>query len=64
MSCTHNADAASCTCTYACPRHGHCCACIAHHNAKGEVPGCLFTKEGEARWDRSLAAFLEDRQGH
>lgn len=63
MACSSNR--LPCACTYtACPRHGHCCACIAQHHAKGEVPGCLFTKEGEARWDRSLAAFIQDRQGH
>ena len=44
MSCTHNADAASCTCTYACPRHGHCCACIAYHRDRGQFPACLFSK--------------------
>jgi len=62
MTCPNNR--VPCTCTYvACPRHGHCCACIAHHRAQGEVPGCLFTKEGEARWDRSPRAFWEDRGG-
>ena len=62
MSCTHNADAASCTCTYACPRHGHCCVCIAYHRDRGQFPACLFSKEGEARWDRSFQALCQDRK--
>ena len=25
-----------------CPRHGHCCACVAHHKAAGtKLPACL-----------------------
>lgn len=62
MECSLEANAKECTCTYeGCPHHGHCCACVARHRRKGEVPGCLFTKEGEALWDRSLAAFCRDR---
>lgn len=49
-----------CPCTSDCPRHGRCCACVAHHRANG-VPGCFFTKEGEAKKDRSFAAFVKDR---
>jgi hypothetical protein len=62
MECTLEANAKGCTCTYAaCPHHGRCCACVANHRRKGEVPGCLFSREGEARWDRSRAAFLRDQ---
>ena len=51
-----------CACTYpGCPRHGKCCACIAHHQKDGGVPGCFFSKEGEALWDRSFQALLKDR---
>jgi len=51
-----------CTCTYmACSRRGNCCACVSYHRRSGELPGCFFTKEGEAAYDRSLAFFLRDR---
>lgn len=51
-----------CTCTYEpCPRKGVCCECIAYHRTHGEVPGCLFTKEGEATYDRSIENFIADR---
>ena len=34
-----------CPCTYDCPRHGKCCACVAHHRDHNEgVPGCFFPK--------------------
>ncbi len=57
-------DASKCACTYlACPRRGNCCACVAYHKRQDEIPGCLFTKAGEAKWDRSFAAFQIDRQG-
>lgn len=52
-----------CPCTYpGCPRHGHCCACVAHHRDKeGGIPGCFFTKEGEALWQRDFETFAKDR---
>ncbi len=57
-------DPQKCSCTYlACSRRGNCCACVSHHKAQGEIPGCLFSKAGEATWDRSFAAFVSDRQG-
>lgn len=52
-----------CPCTYSgCPHHGKCCDCIAFHNRMGEIPGCLFSKAGEAKWDRSFEAFAKDRR--
>ncbi|MCF0146741.1 MAG: hypothetical protein HUJ73_09185 [Eubacterium sp.] len=49
-----------CTCTYNCPRHGKCCECVAHHAGCGEVPGCFFSKEGEATYDRSIRNLAHD----
>lgn len=50
-----------CPCTYDCPRHGKCCACVAHHRDHNEgVPGCFFTPEGEATYDRSIEALWRD----
>lgn len=34
-----------CTCSKECPRHGKCCACIAHHRKHGKLPHCLRDKE-------------------
>lgn len=59
MSCNNN----PCTCTYDCPRHGKCCECVAHHrDLEGGIPGCFFSKEGEALWDRRLEMLVEDRK--
>ena len=50
-----------CPCTAQCPRHGKCCECVAHHRDHNEgVPGCFFSKEGEATYDRSIAALARD----
>ena len=57
-SCKNNID--NCTCTYSCDKRGNCCACVMYHRAKGQVPGCFFTKAGEATYDRSIAALARD----
>jgi len=52
-----------CTCTYtSCSKRGKCCECVAYHRSRGEIPGCFFTKEGEATWDRSIENFIRDRK--
>jgi len=52
-----------CACTYEpCERKGKCCECIAYHRDMGELPGCVFTKEGEATYDRSASAFIRYRR--
>jgi len=50
----------NCTCTYAGEKRGLCCECVATHRGKGQVPGCFFTKKGEATYDRSIAALARD----
>lgn len=51
-----------CSCTYDCPQHGKCCQCVVHHrDNEGGLPGCFFSTEGEATYDRSLEALLKDR---
>lgn len=51
-----------CPCTYDCPRHGKCCACVAHHRDHNEgVPGCFFSTEAEATYDRSIEALCRDK---
>lgn len=50
----------SCICTYpGCSRKGICCECIRHHREAGEIPGCLFPKEVEKTFDRSIRKFIE-----
>lgn len=47
MNCPHRPTTVDeshffeCTCTKDCPRHGQCCACVAHHRAHGKLPHCL-----------------------
>jgi hypothetical protein len=50
----------NCTCTYSCDKRGNCCACVMYHRKMGQVPGCFFTKAGEATYDRSVAALARD----
>lgn len=62
MECKIDQNKASCPCTYAgCPRQGKCCECVAHHREAGELPGCYFSKAGEASYDRSIAAFIAEQ---
>lgn len=59
--CSNYPENPTCPCTsFGCKVHGICCECIAKHNGRGQVPGCLFSKEGEALHDRSLNAYLQD----
>ena len=51
-----------CPCTYDCLRHGRCCECVAHHRDHDEgVPGCFFSAEAEATYDRSIVALCRDK---
>lgn len=44
--CPHNNI--ECPCPKDCPRHGKCCACVAHHREKGDkLPVCLRGIEWE-----------------
>jgi len=55
MSCQQN-TAIVCPCTYSCNRHGKCCECVAYHLRASQFPACFFSKEAEARYDRSFEA--------
>lgn len=61
MSCQQN-RAIQCPCTYACPRRGKCCECVASHRRAGEFPACFFSVKGEASYDRSFEALVKDRK--
>lgn len=62
MECRSTSSRDHCSCTYtACSKHGDCCQCVTFHRQRNEIPGCLFSVEGERSYDRSLAHFLKDR---
>ena len=44
--CSHN-PAIECPCPKDCPRHGKCCACVAHHRDLGNLPICLRNIENK-----------------
>lgn len=53
-----------CGCSYpGCSRKGMCCECIRHHREAGEIPGCLFPRDAEKTFDRSLEKFLASQKG-
>jgi Domain of unknown function (DUF6485) len=59
MECNQKRNVQQCTCTYEpCSRKGICCECIAYHRQVGELPGCLFSREVERTYDRSIARFV------
>ena len=59
-SCDQEQNLLDCTCTYtSCSKRGICCECIQYHRSKGEVPGCLFPKEVEKTYDRSIERFVK-----
>jgi len=61
MTCPTN-KAIECPCTYPCSRHGKCCECVAHHLKSNAFPACFFSKEAEAKYDRSYEALKRDRE--
>ncbi len=64
MDCKAQKNLTLCSCTYlTCSRRGVCCECVAYHRQNGEIPGCLFSKAGEAKYDRSISAYMRDQGG-
>lgn len=64
MDCLNHAqNVKRCSCTYeGCARHGLCCDCIAYHRSLAELPGCLFTRDEERTYDRSVSYFVSRRR--
>ncbi|MFH1456229.1 MAG: DUF6485 family protein [archaeon] len=60
MECKKEQNLEHCSCTYTCAKRGLCCACVQFHRERGEIPGCFFTKKGEASYDRSVDNFIEN----
>ena len=49
MSCEHNKSMV-CQCTNdKCSHRNKCCACIANHKSKGNLPACLRPAEGDKK---------------
>ncbi len=59
MGCKNKVN--ECPCTASCALRGNCCDCVAYHVKKNQFPACFFSKQGEAKWDRSIECLLEDR---
>lgn len=62
--CKKEKNLEQCTCSYGCSKAGMCCDCVAFHRRRGEVPGCFFSKQGEATYDRSIEALYRDWRAH
>jgi len=59
VECRQHHNVNICTCTYEpCKRKGNCCLCINYHKTRSELPGCLFPREAEKTYDRSIANFV------
>jgi hypothetical protein len=51
-----------CNCSYEpCSRKGICCECIEYHLRAGELPACVFTKDEERTYNRSVSYFVSRR---
>jgi hypothetical protein len=59
MECKKIENLKSCTCTYPCGRKGMCCECVEYHRRARQIPGCFFSKDGEATYDRSYDYFAK-----
>jgi len=63
MECRQEQNREKCPCTWVgCPRKGICCECISYHWERGELPACLFSKEAEKTYDRSINNFIKDQK--
>ncbi len=58
MECKYERNLEMCNCSYStCSSKGVCCDCIVKHLKSRQLPGCCFTTEGEATFDRSFEHF-------
>jgi len=58
MECNKENNKEKCLCTYEpCTRKGICCECISYHLESRQLPGCCFTPQAEATYDRSFEHF-------
>lgn len=58
MECKKEQNLSHCNCSYEpCERKGVCCDCISYHLKNRQLPGCCFSSEAEATYDRSFGHF-------
>jgi len=63
MECQKEKNLKICPCTWpGCPRKGICCDCLRHHQEKGELSACFFSKEAEKTYDRTIENFIKDQK--
>ena len=61
--CTAQKNIAHCNCTYEpCSKKGICCECLQYHLRMGELPACVFPKDVEKTYDRSIETFIKTYQ--
>jgi len=59
MECNIDKNMQNCTCTYDCSKKGKCCECIEYHRRYNELPGCLFPKDAEKTYNRTVKYFCD-----
>jgi hypothetical protein len=63
MECKSKKNKSFCPCTYEpCSKKGICCDCLQYHLQSGEFPACLFPKDVEKTYDRSIETFIKTYQ--
>ena len=61
--CTIQKNLTHCTCTYEpCSKKGICCECLQYHLRMGQLPACVFPKDVEKTYDRSIETFIKTYQ--
>ena len=63
MECSLKANRLKCNCTYEpCSKKGICCECLQYHLRMRQLPACVFPKDVEKTYDRSIEKFIETYQ--
>ncbi|MDD5634545.1 MAG: DUF6485 family protein [Candidatus Omnitrophica bacterium] len=58
--CKAGMNKKKCNCSYEpCSRKGICCDCLQYHLSMGRFPACVFPKDIEKTYDRSIEKFIE-----
>lgn len=61
--CTAKKNIIHCNCTYEpCSKKGICCECLPYHLQMGQLPACVFPKDIEKTYDRSIETFIKTYQ--
>jgi hypothetical protein len=61
--CATKKNLTHCNCTYEpCSKKGICCECLQYHLGMGQLPACVFPKDVEKTYDRSIETFIKTYQ--